>query len=84
MKKSEENAGVLQLKELKRPIWQEKMQRSVEQAQKEGGEECAEAQGTLINLIMCLGGIREDVFEYLMIPRFVNVESVRAIANLLC
>lgn len=85
MKGSEEKVRILQLKELKRPIWQEKMQHSVKQAQKEeDGEACAEAQGTLINLIMCLGGIREDVFEYLMFPRFSNVEAVRAIGNLLC
>lgn len=85
MKESEEKIHVLQLKELKRPIWQEKMQRSVEQARKEeNGEECADAQQTLINLIMCLGGIREDVFEYLMTPRFANVESVKAIGSLLC
>ncbi len=84
MKKTEGMEGILQLKELRHPQWEGKMKRAAEQARMENGEEWAEAQETLENLILSLGGIREDVFEYLMIPRFQSTEAVMSIGRLLC
>ena len=70
-------------------VWNAGMRekRSVEQTyDTETGEptQTSEAQEMLLNLILSLGGIRKEVWEYLLTPRFHDTQAVASVGRLLC
>ena len=78
---------ILTLTELKLPEWQERARKSVEVTYNpETGEATAqsEAQEALLNFILNMGGVRREVYEYLLQPRFHDAALVPSIGMLLC
>ena len=78
---------ILQLDELNGMECRDEGKRSVEQAyDTETGEptQTSEAQEMLLNLILSLGGIRKEVWEYLLTPRFHDTQAVASVGRLLC
>lgn len=78
---------ILTREELKLPEWKKMAEHSVELAyvrEKDDAAKIAEAQEVLLNFISDIGGIRSDVYEYLMIPRLQNAVEVTYISSLLC
>ena len=81
------NTHILQLDELNSPEYRDEGKKSVEQAyDAETGEptKTSEAQEILLNLILNLGGIRKEVWEYLITPRFQEPQAVASVGRLLC
>ena len=81
------NTHILQLDELNSPEYRDEGKKSVEQAyDAETGEptKASEAQEILLNLILNLGGIRKEVWEYLITPRFQEPQAVASVGRLLC
>ena len=78
---------ILQLDELNGMECRDEGKRSVEQTyDTETGEptQTSEAQEMLLNLILSLGGIRKEVWEYLLTPRFHDTQAVASVGRLLC
>lgn len=78
---------ILQLDELNGMECRDEGKRSVEQTyDTETGEptQTSEAQEMLLNLILSLGGIRKEVWEYLLTPRFHDTQTVASVGRLLC
>lgn len=78
---------ILDLNDLKKAEWQKRARYSVELAHgKESTESTgeSEAQEVLLSFIMNLGGVRKDVYEYLMSPRFHSTVAATVIGQLLC
>ena len=78
---------ILQLDELNGMECGDEGKRSVEQTyDTETGEptQTSEAQEMLLNLILSLGGIRKEVWEYLLTPRFHDTQAVASVGRLLC
>ena len=78
---------ILQLDELNGMECRDEGKRSVEQTyDTETGEptQTSEAQEMLLNLILSLGGIRKEVLEYLLTPRFHDTQAVASVGRLLC
>lgn len=83
----EERMEVLTLKELNSEEWRERARSSVECAyDKATGNStpASEAQEVLLNFVLNMGGIRKDVYEYLLYPRFQDSASVASMGILLC
>lgn len=72
---------------LELPVWQERAKYSVKMTfdvqTKERTEE-SEAQEALVNFIFNLGGVRQDVYEFLLFPRFKSTVQVASVRTLLC
>ena len=82
-----DNTHILQLDELNSPEYRDAGKKSVEQAYDvETGKptKMSEAQEILLNLILNLGGIRKEVWEYLITPRFQDPQAVASVGRLLC
>lgn len=82
-----EQGEILGLDDLKKAEWQKRALHSVELAHgKEsiGSTGESEAQEVLLSFIMNLGGVRKDVYEYLMSPRFHSTVAATVIGQLLC
>lgn len=83
----EQEKKILTREELKLPKWKKMAEHSMELAYAKETDESAriaEAQEVLLNFISDIGGIRSDVYEYLMIPRLQNAVEVTYISSLLC
>lgn len=77
---------ILTLQELDSEEWKARARESVECAYDEAGNSTVEsdAQETLLNFILNIGGIRRDVYEYLLTPRFRDPSAVASVGILLC
>lgn len=77
---------ILTLQELDSEEWKVRARESVEHAYDEAGNSTVEsdAQETLLNFILNIGGIRRDVYEYLLTPRFRDPSAVASVGILLC
>lgn len=75
---------ILGLEELQSQEEREKQKRSFAIAYEEESADMGEAQELLINLIISIGGIRRDVYEYLLTPRFADGQAVASAGRLLC
>mgnify|MGYP007057922477 CR=1 FL=1 len=78
---------ILQLDELNGMECRDEGKRSVEQTyDTETGEptQTSEAQEMLLNLILSLGGIRKEVWEYLLTPRFHSGSGISWKIIMLC
>ena len=78
---------ILQLDELNGMECRDEGKRSVEQTYDTETREptqTSEAQEMLLNLILSLGGIRKEVWEYLLTPRFHDTQAVASVGRLLC
>ena len=78
---------ILQLDELNGMECRDEGKRSVEQAyDADTGKptQTSEAQEMLLNLILSLGGIRKEVWKYLLTPRFQDPQAVASVGRLLC
>lgn len=78
---------ILTMKELNSKEWRERARCSVECAYDESTGDstpASEAQEVLLNFILNMGGIRRDVYEYLLYPRFQDSSSVASMGILLC
>lgn len=77
---------ILTLQELNSEEWKVRARESVEHAYDEAGNSTVEsdAQETLLNFILNIGGIRRDVYEYLLTPRFRDPSAVASVGILLC
>ena len=64
--------------------WKERRLGPVNMLKEQGKLEAAEAQEALVNFITNLGGIRQDVYEYLLTPRFADTNAVVSVRTLLC
>lgn len=87
MQQSQKEIRLLGMADLESPKWEKQREASLARARgEEQGNESAEyvAQETLFQLIRDIGGVREDVYEYLMTPRFRSIEAVRVVGELLC
>lgn len=87
MQQSQKEIRLLGMADLESPRWEKQREASLARARGEDqGNEPAEyvAQETLFQLIRDIGGVREDVYEYLMTPRFRSIEAVRVVGELLC
>lgn len=83
----EKRMEILTLKELNSEEWRERARSSVECAyDKSTGNSTptSEAQEVLLNFVLNMGGIRKDVYEYLLYPRFQDSASVASMGILLC
>lgn len=72
---------------LELPVWQERAKNSVKMIsdlQKNERTEESEAQEALLNFIFNLGGVRQDVYEFLLSPRFKSTVQVASVRTLLC
>lgn len=75
---------ILGLKELQSQEEREKQKQSIAIAYEEEGADMGEAQELLINLIISIGGIRKEVYGYLLTPRFADGQAVTSAGRLLC
>ena len=77
---------ILTLQELDSEECKVRARESVEHAYDEAGNSTVEsdAQETLLNFILNIGGIRRDVYEYLLTPRFRDPSAVASVGILLC
>lgn len=77
---------ILTLQELDSEEWKVRARESVEHAYDEAGNSTVESdvQETLLNFILNIGGIRRDVYEYLLTPRFRDPSAVASVGILLC
>ena len=77
---------IVTLQELDSEEWKARARESVECAYDEAGNSTVEsdAQETLLNFILNIGGIRRDVYEYLLTPRFRDPSAVASVGILLC
>ena len=75
---------VLRIKDLESEPWKEAKQHSLDRAGKSKSPEELEAQEALLNFLVNLGGVREDVYQYLLTPQFCDTYAVSAIRPLLC
>lgn len=83
----EKRMEILTLKELNSEEWRERARNSVECAYDEATGKAtptSEAQEVLLNFVLNMGGIRKDVYEYLLYPRFQDSASVASMGILLC
>ena len=76
--------NVLRIKDLESEPWKEAKQHSLDRAGKSKSSEELEAQEALLNFLVNLGGVREDVYQYLLTPQFSDTYAVSAIRPLLC
>ena len=76
--------NVLRIKDLESEPWKEAKQHSLDRAGKSKSPEELEAQEALLNFLVNLGGVREDVYQYLLTPQFSDTYAVSAIRPLLC
>ncbi len=84
----ETRSEVLTLEQLKQPEWMDRAEHLLQLTyQKETGEQTveSEAQEMFLQFVKNMGGIRADVYEYLLLsPRFHDVAEVTAAGMLLC
>lgn len=83
----EERIEILTRKDMEQPEWKRRAEHSVRITYgSDAGDRTEEAgvQEMLLQFVKNMGGIRKDVYEYLLTPRFHDAEAVTSIGMLLC
>ncbi|MGN0141510.1 MAG: hypothetical protein ACI4AD_04730, partial [Roseburia sp.] len=78
---------ILTVEDMMSDTWRNKWAESIQMLREGGDDDAAErseAQMSLMNFIRNLGGVREDINNYLLTPRFADTTEVVATRGLLC